>query len=157
MTENQVSVSLNTLNDHFDAALSNMVQGLAMFDAAERLLICNSQYIRMYGLSRKIVKPGCTLIELLKHHAERDHLFGEPYQCRADVLSQLSPGKRVQQVVESSNRRAIAITYLPLSNGGWVAAHQDITEKLRAEAKIAFTALHDTLTNLPTGGFSGSR
>ena len=143
------AASLNTLNEHFNAALNNMVQGLVMFDAAERVLICNNQYIKMYGLSRKIVKPGCTLIELLKHHAERDPLFRDPHQCRADVLSQLSLGKRVQQVVESANGRAIAITNLPMSNGGWVTAHEDITERRSAAAKISFMALHDALTNLP--------
>jgi diguanylate cyclase (GGDEF)-like protein len=143
------AASLNTLNEHFNAALNNMVQGLVMFDATERLLICNNQYIKMYGLSRKIVKPGCTLIELLKHHAERDPLFRDPDQCRADVLSQLSLGKRVQQVMESANGRAIAITNRPMSNGGWVTAHEDITERRSAAAKISFMALHDALTNLP--------
>jgi diguanylate cyclase (GGDEF)-like protein len=143
------AASLNTLNEHFTAALNNMVQGLVMFDAAERLLICNNQYIKMYGLSRKIVKPGCTLIELLKHHAERDHLFRDPHQCRADVLSQLGLGKRVQRVVESGNGRAIATTILPMSNGGWVTTHEDITERRSAAAKISFMALHDALTNLP--------
>jgi diguanylate cyclase (GGDEF)-like protein len=140
---------LDTLNEHFEAALNNMVQGLVMFDASERLLICNSQYIKMHGLSRKIVKPGCTLIELLKHRAERDHLLGDPYQYRADFLSQLSLGKRFQQVLESANGHATTITNLPMSNGGWVTTHEDITERRSAKAKIAFMALHDALTNLP--------
>jgi diguanylate cyclase (GGDEF)-like protein len=143
------AASLNTLNEHFQAALNNMVQGLVMFDAGERLLICNNQYIKMHGLSRKIVKPGCTLIEFLKHHAERDLLFRDPHQCRADILSQLSLGKRVRQVVESAKGRVIAITNLPMSNGGWVTTHEDITERRNAAAKISFMALHDALTNLP--------
>jgi diguanylate cyclase (GGDEF)-like protein len=141
--------SLNTLNEHFSAALNNMVQGLVMFDAGERLLICNNQYIKMHGLSRKTVKPGCTLIELLKYHAERDHLLRDPHQWRADVLSQLSLGKRSRQVMESANGRTIAITNLPMSNGGWVTTHEDITERRSAKAKISFMALHDALTNLP--------
>jgi len=36
-----------------------------------------------------------------------------------------------------------------MSNGGWVTAHEDITERRSAAAKISFMALHDALTNLP--------
>jgi diguanylate cyclase (GGDEF)-like protein len=143
------AAALDTLSEHFKAALNNMVQGLVMFDASERLLICNPRYISMHGLSREIVKPGCTLIELLKHRAERDHLLGDPHQYRADFLSQLSLGERFQQVAESASGRAIAITNLPMSNGGWVTTHDDITERRRAAAKISFMALHDELTSLP--------
>jgi diguanylate cyclase (GGDEF)-like protein len=34
-------------------------------------------------------------------------------------------------------------------NGGWVATHEDITERRKADAKISHMALHDALTNLP--------
>jgi diguanylate cyclase (GGDEF)-like protein len=36
-----------------------------------------------------------------------------------------------------------------MQDGGWVAVHEDITERRRAEAKIAHLARHDMLTNLP--------
>src|SRR5262249_60087822 len=41
-------------------AIRNMSQGLLMFDAECRLLMCNERYIEMYGLPRDVVKPGCT-------------------------------------------------------------------------------------------------
>jgi PAS domain-containing protein len=53
-----------------DAALSTMSQGLVMFDSSARLVVCNRVYLKMYGLSRDIVRPGCTLRELLHHRAE---------------------------------------------------------------------------------------
>ena len=46
-----------------DSALNNMSQGLIMFDAAERMVVCNDLYIAMYGLSRENVKPGCSFLE----------------------------------------------------------------------------------------------
>ena len=51
---------LSTQNGLTDAAINNMVQGFLMFDSAERIIICNDRYIEMYGLSRDIVKPGCS-------------------------------------------------------------------------------------------------
>ena len=39
--------------------------------------------------------------------------------------------------------------YVPLADGGWVATHQDITDRRLAEAKIAYMVRHDSLTHLP--------
>ena len=52
-----------------DLAMNNMAQGLIMFDAAERMVVCNDLYIEMYGLSREIVKPGCSFLEVLQYRA----------------------------------------------------------------------------------------
>ncbi len=38
---------------------------------------------------------------------------------------------------------------MPLADGGWVATHQDITDRRLAEAKIAYMVRHDSLTHLP--------
>jgi PAS domain-containing protein len=51
-------------------ALDHMSQGLCMFDAAGRIVICNRPYLRMYKLSPDVVKPGCTLRELIEHRRQ---------------------------------------------------------------------------------------
>ena len=43
--------SLKTQNGQLDAALTNMLQGLAMFDAQERLILANARYAELFGLS----------------------------------------------------------------------------------------------------------
>ena len=141
--------TLERTNDRFDAALNNMSQGLCMFDSAERLVVCNDRYIEMYDLSRDIVKPGCTLSELFKHRAERGHLARDPDQYRTNLLADLSSGKTTNWIVETGDGREISITNCPMQNGGWVATHEDITERRAAQAKISHMALHDALTNLP--------
>ena len=56
---------LRRQNTHLLTALNNMSEGLCMFDASARLILCNERYIEMYGLSADIAKPGCSLRELL--------------------------------------------------------------------------------------------
>ena len=43
-----------------------MTQGLCMFDAQEKLVVCNERYLKMYDLPADIVKPGCSLAEILR-------------------------------------------------------------------------------------------
>jgi diguanylate cyclase (GGDEF)-like protein len=141
--------NLQAHNSRFDAALNNMSQGLVMFDASERLVVCNRQYIKMYDLSPDVVQPGCTLLALIEHRAQRGHLIRDPARYRLDLLAGLSLRQREAYVVETADGREIAITDQPMANGGWVSTHEDITERRKADAKISHMALHDALTNLP--------
>lgn len=141
--------ALEKTNHRFDAALNNMSQGLIMMDKEERIVVCNDRYIEMYELSRDIVKPGCTLDELFRHRAERGHLIRDPAQYRDVLLAEVKSGKAANRVVETGDGREISITDQPMSNGGWVSTHEDITERRAAQAKISHMALHDALTNLP--------
>jgi diguanylate cyclase (GGDEF)-like protein len=141
--------TLGEQNSKFDAALNNMSQGLLMFDAAERVVVCNQQYIEMYDLSPDIVKPGCTVRDLIDHRAQRGHLLGDPDEYRTDVLAKLKLGQKVQFIAQTADAREIAITAQPMPHGGWVVTHSDITERRKAEARIEHMAMHDALTNLP--------
>src|SRR4029453_16067723 len=48
-------------------ALNNMTQGVIMFDSEERFVICNDRFLQMYNLSSDVVKPGATLLDVIKH------------------------------------------------------------------------------------------
>jgi diguanylate cyclase (GGDEF)-like protein/PAS domain S-box-containing protein len=142
---------LNEQKDQLDAALNNMVQGLAMFDSNLRLVVANVRYAEIYGLTQEQVKPGTTLRQIIAHRAANGHLDAtEVDQVLRSVLRPEQDGLRSGYwTTRLRNGRYIAVSVREMANGGWVSTHQDITEQRQSEAKIAHMALHDALTGLP--------
>jgi diguanylate cyclase (GGDEF)-like protein len=140
---------LRAQNLRFDAALNHMSQALLMFDSSSRLVICNHRYYQMYGLSEDIARPGVSLQELLAQR-RRTGTFSEDTGEYVDHLrSSIAQGKTWSQLTELPDGRTIVVVNHPMADGGWVATHEDITERRQAEKKIAHMARHDALTDLP--------
>jgi diguanylate cyclase (GGDEF)-like protein len=131
----------------FNAALTNMTQGLVMFDAQGRVIICNQRYLDMYGHAQ--VQPGCTLAELLRERLETGSFAGDPVAYAQEIVARAAASKIETRIIEVSDGRTIAISNQPMPTGGWVATHEDITARRQAEKQIAYLARHDTLTDLP--------
>jgi diguanylate cyclase (GGDEF)-like protein/PAS domain S-box-containing protein len=116
-----------------DTALNNMSQGLCMFDAEARLVVCNRRYIEMYGLSADVVKPGCHLRDLLRHRIDLGSFAGDPDRYSADLQQAIARRQAIKTMVVSKDGRIVAVVNQPMEGGGWVATHEDITELRRAE------------------------
>ena len=51
-------------------------------------------------------------------------------------------------MIELADARVIAVSRQPLKGGGWVALHEDVTERHRQEQEIIHLARHEPLINL---------
>jgi len=114
-------------------ALNNMSEGLCMFDASARLILCNERYIDMYGLTPDVAKPGAMLRELLEHRLRTGAFSGDPGEYVADALRRMRDGQMVQDVRERPGGIFISVSSRPMPGGGWVATHQDVTERRRQD------------------------
>ncbi|HVR57138.1 MAG TPA: PAS-domain containing protein, partial [Pseudolabrys sp.] len=137
----------------FDVALNNMSHGLVMFDASSRIVVCNSRFVEMYNVSRDVVKPGLPLLDLLKHRKDCGSFAGDPVEYHAMILDQISRRKLTQQNVPTPAGRIIKIVNQPMPEGGWVATHEDITDKVEAENAIRKQdqQIHAALENISQG------
>jgi diguanylate cyclase (GGDEF)-like protein/PAS domain S-box-containing protein len=123
-------------NHRLDAALNNMSQGLCMFDASARLAVRNHRYLEMYNLLPEVVKPGCTLYDLLVHRIARGTFSGDPGAYIEKLLASFAEGKSFTTTTEVGDGRVIAVVNSPMAGGGWVATHEDITDRRRAEQQL---------------------
>ena len=131
-----------------EVTLENMAHGLCMFDGKQRLIVCNSRYLKMYGLSPEEMRAGTTLRTILE---ARVAAGSSPEAAREYIetrLAEVSRNEPYSAVNELRGGRVVAVTHQPIEGGGWVAIHQDITDSRRDEEKVVFMAHHDLLTGI---------
>lgn len=146
---------IEKLNGWFDVALNNMAQGLSMFDGAQRLIVCNRNYRRLYALPDGLAKRGTPFAAIIDHwqgvakkmgggSAEETHSDGwlQGHRRQINASAQFVETRRL------ADGRVIAVNCQPLASGGWVDVHEDVTEKQRSEERISQLACFDTLTGL---------
>src|SRR6476646_2633847 len=63
---------LARVNQWFEVALNNMARGLSMFDAEQRLIVCNKLYREIYDLPYELTRPGTPLSDIVRYHVMRE-------------------------------------------------------------------------------------
>jgi diguanylate cyclase (GGDEF)-like protein/PAS domain S-box-containing protein len=124
--------------ERFDTALNNMSHGLCFFDGDQRLIVCNRQYLEIYDLDPAVVRPGMSLNEMVDL---RYSAGSAPKMTKEDYLiwrnSTPVLGQHSDTIVELTNGRVVRIRHHPMEGDGWVATHEDITERYRTETALA--------------------
>ena len=131
-----------------DETLEHMPQGVAMFDARNRLVICNSLYSEIYGLTSNDVKPGTSIQDLVAKRQEIG-IYGSQNatsEFATDwILDFDNASARVQELADG---RTLSIRRNRKPDGGMISSTSDISDRRQLEARIEHMAYHDGLTGL---------
>ena len=83
------------------------------------------------------------------HRKQTGFFTGDVDQYCERIMENVAKGEPFAWVVGASDGRFVHVLNRPIASGGWVATHEDVTERWRSEARIAHMARHDALTDLP--------
>jgi diguanylate cyclase (GGDEF)-like protein len=141
---------LEATQKQLQVTLGNISQGVSFFGCDMRLIVSNRRFAEIYRVDPDRIVPGVTLSDIV---AMRVAAGAGPLRAAEEYVAMVAavPDHGQDRSVNArlKDGRTIAIQQRRMEDGGWVATHEDITERQRAEAEVAFLARHDVLTGLP--------
>lgn len=123
-------------NMRFNAAVENMSQGLCMFDAALRLIVCNKRYAELYELNDEQTKPGTEYRAMLDYRVSAGTAPDDHEKYIDDQIDELATNTPCQIINRLDDGRYVSVIRRPMEGGGWVTTSEDITERRRAEQEL---------------------
>ncbi len=140
------SKELSNTRKRFGLTLDYMSQGMAMFDANAKLVFANHCYAELYGLRPEQLSPGTGLREIFALRIANGAYCGATPDDYLKIMEDPVCDERLDTL---RNGRIILVRERQTDEGGWVTVQEDVTERTHAAQELAYTALHDSLTQLP--------
>jgi diguanylate cyclase (GGDEF)-like protein len=131
----RLNEEISLQNVRFDAALTNMPSGLAMFDAEGKLTVWNERFVEIYRMPRELVRQGTSIHSIVEYC---DQTTGRSLDVAAFVdklWRKLRETGTNHATAYLEDGRIISIAEAAVAGGGWVGIHEDITAQ-RAQTKL---------------------
>ena len=134
--------------DALDQALEEMVAGLVLFDADDRLVFCNKRYCEFYGVPEELARPGTRFEDMLREELRNGYLGLSRAEEDAFIATRLQRRAADERIVEQQNRdgRWLQIRERVMVGGWLVGVHIDATDLKTKEESLrdSIRALRET-------------
>ncbi len=142
------SLKLHVTNSRFDAAMANMPTGLSLFDADGKLTVWNERYIELYGMSPEVIRPGASIRSIIEHRKQTSSLDIDVDAYVGEFRQALIDTGRASDTFRLKDGRTVSVVSTAIAGGGWVAIHEDITERVHHEEALFQQATDLARTNM---------
>ena len=152
ITERQtLSEALQERTKLLEAVIGSFPGGIGFFDKNLRVAVCNDKAKDILDLPEYFFVDGPPRLEdILRFNAERgEYGPGDVERQVADKLALIANQGSYRFERSRPDGTVLDVRGAPVDNVGFITTYMDITERYRAEAKIAHMATHDALTGLP--------
>jgi signal transduction histidine kinase/HPt (histidine-containing phosphotransfer) domain-containing protein len=122
-----------------ESAIESLPDGFVMFDAADRLVVCNQRYRDFYAVSAPFIVPGARFEDIIREGAKR----GQYPQAGGDIDAFVAAIKAWHRGDHPSMERLlpdgrwVLVTERSTPGGGTVGIRTDITALKHAMADLA--------------------
>ena len=118
-------------NELLAEAFEALEEGIAIYDAEERLVMCNQRYRDLLGPMSDMIRPGMHWRDLI-HGCVQRGVVSEKHESGAD-WEDVSEGDRDAGAQRSEIRqlddRYFELSYHPTKSGGFLVTRTDVTDK----------------------------
>jgi diguanylate cyclase (GGDEF)-like protein len=119
-------------------AIEALPDGFALFDADDRLSICNARYRELYRETAPALQPGARFEDLLRYglaHGQYPQAVGRESEWLAERLAR-HRAPSGPQIQELPGNRWLRIDERPTRDGGIAGVRTEVTELVRREQQL---------------------
>jgi methyl-accepting chemotaxis protein len=136
--------AIDPARDKLNDALDKLAVGLLIFDSEERILVCNKPYQEMYDVPARVVIPGHgTLTSLLKYRTGNGTFREDPEQYLINLRKALHDDSSTHREPTLVDGRVVSVSTHPMAGGGWVAVHENISERKQVQQSAELSAARE--------------
>jgi PAS domain S-box-containing protein len=140
-------------SEQLHAAIDVLYDGFVLFDADDRLIVCNQRYRDMYAASAPAIYPGAKFEDILRYgleHGQYDAAKGREEEWFAE---RVEAHRQTNYTLEQQLNQGLwlRVREMETPDGGRVGIRVDITEQVvsRQRALVAETRLRDAIEAVP--------
>src|SRR6516165_10623152 len=120
-------------------AIETISEGFSLYDADDKLIVCNSHYRELFASHAEVMVPGTSFETILRTATGRGLIKDAEGREEAWIAERLERHRAASEahIQRRSDGRWIQVSERKTANGGVVAIYADITQLKQHEAELA--------------------
>lgn len=136
--QRETARALEEARSRLTEAIEAVSEGFALFDAEDRLVLCNNRFREFYAEVADLLIPGASFERLLRATISRDVIAGTEHQTEEWVAERLQRHRQPtgSHEYQLNDGRWLKISERRTGEGGIVGVYTDITALKQREAQL---------------------